>query len=168
MSTKKLVRTGMFLAVALVFQIGFRQFAQPLVGPLVNMTLILATLIIGPVAAILVGTVTPLVAFVLGIIGVPFLVPIVAVGNAVMILCFYFAKKLIKHKLSPWIGIGLASLFKFLFLAMSVRLLLPLVMPKVPDPVIAAFSLPQLTTALVGGVIAIVLYKILPPDSDWL
>lgn len=168
MKTKKIVRTGMFLAVALVFQIGFRQFSQPVVGSLVNMTLLLATLIIGPVRAVIIGTLTPVIAFLLGIIGIPFLVPIIAVGNAVMIGVFYGVKKGMRHKVALWVGLVVAAVFKFAFLFVAVRSLLTVVMSKVPDPVLATFSLPQLTTAMVGGTLAVVLYKLLPPDSDWL
>jgi len=168
MSTQKLVRTSMFLAVALVFQIGFRQFAQPLVGPLVNMTLILATLVVGPISAIIIGIITPLVAFVLGIVGVPFLVPLIGIGNALFVGCFYLAKKNIKVTWSSWPSIVLASVVKFGFLYVAARALLPLVLPKVPAPLLATFSLPQLYTALLGGALAIIIYRFLPATDEWL
>ncbi len=66
-SFKYMVRTALLLALALVFQIGFSQFAQPVVGPLVNMTLFIATITVGTISAIIVGSLTPLVAFMLGI-----------------------------------------------------------------------------------------------------
>lgn len=65
-TTKKLVQTGLMLALALVFQVGFASFAQVAVGPLVNMVLIITAIMVSPISAILVGVLTPLVAFLMG------------------------------------------------------------------------------------------------------
>ncbi|MBS4535239.1 ECF transporter S component [Clostridium sp. D2Q-14] len=158
MSTKKLVRTALLLSLALIFQIGFRQFAQPLVGPLVNMTLVLATLIVGPVSGIIIGILTPTVAFMLGIIALAPLIPIIIIGNSLLVVIFYLVNDKLKFKGKEWISIILASLFKFTFLAVGVRTILPLFLLKVPSVIIATFTLPQLYTALVGGALALIIY----------
>lgn len=158
MSTKKLVRTALLLSLALIFQIGFRQFAQPLVGPLVNMTLLLAVLIVGPISGVIIGVLTPVVAFTLGIIGLAPLMPIIAIGNSLFVLIFYLVKENLNSKGEGWIAMILASIVKFGFLAMAVRIMLPLFLPKVPPAVIATFTLPQLYTALVGGGLALIIY----------
>lgn len=161
MNTKKLVRTALLLSLALVFQIGFRQFAQPLVGPLINMTLILATLMAGPISAIFIGIMTPMIAFMVGIIGLAPIIPVISIGNALLVVGFYFINKLISNKCGNWIGVTFGALIKFGFLTMSVRLILPLFIPKVPPVIITTFSLPQLITALIGGVLALIIYPLL-------
>ncbi|MGO1370461.1 MAG: ECF transporter S component [Senegalia sp. (in: firmicutes)] len=160
MDTKKLVRTALLLALALVFQIGFRQFAQPIVGPLLNMTLILAALMIGPTSAVIIGTLTPIIAFSVGIIGLAPLIPIIVIGNILFVLAFFYINN-INMKYSNWIALVISALIKFGFLALSVRMILPLFIPKVPMPIIAAFTLPQLYTAIIGGILAIVIYPLI-------
>lgn len=157
MDTKKLVRTGLLLALALVFQIGFRQFAQPLVGPLVNMTLLIAALLVGPISGSIIGILTPIVALILGIIALPPLVPIIAIGNSLLVITFYYTNK----KFNKWVGLILSAIIKFGFLAIAVRIVLPLFLSKVPPVVISAFTLPQLYTALIGGIVAILVYSLI-------
>lgn len=161
MDTKKLVRTALLLSLALVFQIGFRQFAQPLVGPLINMTLILATLMVGPISAIFIGIMTPMIAFMVGILGLAPIIPIIAIGNALLVIGFYFISNIMKNKWGNWVGICIAALIKFGFLAMAVRVILPLFIPKVPPAVITTFSSPQLITALIGGILALIIYPMI-------
>ena len=161
MDTKKLVRSSLLLALALIFQIGFRQFAQPLVGPLVNMTLILTVLIVGPTSGIMVGTFTPIIAFIAGIIAVLPLIPIIIIGNGLLVIVFYFFNSKLSFKKKSLISLILAAFIKFLFLAFSVRTILPLFIPKVPPVLIATFSLPQLYTALIGGILALAIYPLI-------
>lgn len=162
-SNRELTMTALMLALALVFQIAFRAFAQPLVGPLINMTLILTVLYIGVWSGTFVGALTPIVAFTLGIIPVPILAPIILVGNCLLVVMFETTTKWIK--VEPWnryIGVVVASLFKFVFLYISVRALLPLFMPKVPEPLLLSFGFSQLYTALIGGVLAMIIYTFIP------
>ncbi|MBS4538749.1 ECF transporter S component [Clostridium sp. D2Q-11] len=161
MDTKKLVRTALLLSLALIFQIGFREFAQPLVGPLVNMTLILATLISGPISGIFIGTMTPMIAFMVGIIRILPIIPIIITGNIVLVVVFYLIHNKMNFKGKDWSAIIISSFIKFGFLAMAVRMILPYFMPKIPSPIITAFSLPQLFTALIGGALALILYPLI-------
>ncbi|MFZ7131853.1 MAG: ECF transporter S component [Eubacteriales bacterium] len=161
MNTNKLVRTALLLALALLFQIGFLQIAQPLVGPLVNMTLILATLIVGAASGIFIGIITPVVAFAMGIIGIAPLIPLIIIGNTLWVVIFYIFNDMIKVKGNKWMGIIAGAFVKFSFLAISVRTVLTIFMPKVPPAVIATFTLPQLYTAFLGGTIALLIYPLL-------
>ena len=161
--TKKMIITALLLAIALVFQIGFRAFAQPAVGPLVNMMLILSALFVGMSGAIAIGLLTHVIAFLVGIMPLFPLVPIIMVGNTVLVIIFsLIAKK--KDNISMGIGVIVAALAKFVFLALSVRYLLILFVPKVPQPLVLAMSLPQLYTALIGGVAALILFKFMPKN----
>ena len=155
-----LTRTSVLLALALVFQIGFTQFAQPVVGPLVNMTLLIAAVVVGSLPAIVIGCLTPLMAFVLGIMPLLPLVPFIMLGNILLIISFNLTRKAFS-KYGEVIAVVVAAFLKFAFLAVSIRYLITFFIEKVPPKLIAAFSLPQLYTALIGGFLAIVIVKYL-------
>lgn len=166
MQTKMITRTAMLLALTLVFQIGFRQFAQPVVGPLVNMMLIISVMLVGMPSAMMIGILTPLIAFVAGIIGVFPLIPMIIAGNMVYVLVFGIIKEKAAFPLGAPVAVVAASLAKFALLFTAVRTVLPLMIVEVKPPVIATFSLPQLYTALVGGFLALLLYKMLPMGKE--
>ncbi len=159
-STSYIARTGILLALAVIFQVGFRSFAQPLVGPLVNMTLIISVLSVGMVSGLTIGCFTPMIAFFMGIMPIFPLVPIIMLGNAIFVSIFSFISDRTSDA-GVYLALVVAAVFKFAFLAFSVRRLLVFFIPKVPAKIIAAFSLPQLYTALAGGIIAIVLHKMI-------
>lgn len=161
-NTNTLVKTSMMLALTLVFQIGFRQFAQPLVGPLVNMTLILTAMYVGKAPGAMVGIITPLVAFMLGIIGIIQLVPLIAIGNVLLVVMYAFVADIVNYKWRKYSGVVVAALFKFIFLYVGARALLPLIMAKVPEPIYITFGVSQFVTALIGGIIAVVISGFIP------
>jgi len=154
-------RTGVLLALALVFQIGFRAIAQSAVGPLVNFVLVISGGLVGTLSGIIIGSLTPLVAFFFGIMPKFPLVPFIMVGNALLVILFNIIRKRVP-KYGEYIGLIIAALGKFIFLAFSVRYIIVLFMPKIPGPIVAALSLPQLYTALIGGGLAILIMKLLP------
>jgi predicted membrane protein len=160
MTMTLLTRTSVLLALALVFQIGFTQFAQPAVGPLVNMTLLIAAVVVGSFPAIVIGCLTPLMAFVLGIMPLFPLVPFIMIGNILLILSFNLTRRAFS-KYGEIIGVIVAALLKFAFLAISIRYLVTFFIEKVPPKIVVAFTLPQLYTALIGGLLAIVIVKYL-------
>ncbi len=155
-----LTRTAVLLALALVFQIGFIQFAQPAVGPLVNMTLLIAAVVVGSTPAIIIGCLTPLMAFLLGIMPLLPVVPFIMVGNAILILSFNLTRNVFR-KYGDIIGVIVAALLKFAFLAISIRYFVTYFIEKVPPKMVTAFTIPQLYTALIGGFLAIVIVKYL-------
>ncbi len=162
-TTLYLTRTGLLLALALVFQIGFRAFAQPAVGPLVNMVLILSAGLVGTLSGVIVGCFTPLIAFFLGVMPLFPIVPFIMIGNSILVIVFNFARNKISNG-GDIFGIILAAVVKYAFLAFSIRYLVTLILPKVPPKLVIAFSTPQLYTALIGGVIAIIILRFLPND----
>jgi len=148
---KWLTRTAFLLAIALVFQMG--GFPQPITGPLVNTVLYLAASIVGWQGGILIGILTPLVAAMRGILPPPLapLIPFIALGNSLMVVLFYLLK--FKNKI---IAIIIASLVKFSILFSAVNLLV-----QVPPAVSQMMSLPQLITALTGGIVALLVMALL-------
>ena len=161
LSTVYIVRTGLLLALALVFQIGLSRVGQTVVGPLVNFTLIISAGLVGMSAGIIVGCLTPIIAYFFGIMPLFPLVPFIIIGNSILVILF----SLIKNKIAKggdFFGVFVAAIGKFAFLAVSVRYLVGLFVPKVPAKLITALSLPQLYSALVGGILALVIMKFLP------
>lgn len=152
----QLARTSVLLALALVFQIGFNQFGPTIVGPLVNMTLLIAAAVVGSTSAILIGCLTPLMAFVLGISTFLPVVPFIMVANAILVLTF----NLIRKRLIPYgniVAMILAAFLKFAFLAISIRYFVTLFVDAVKPPMVTLFTLPQLTSALIGGTLALLI-----------
>jgi hypothetical protein len=148
---KFITRTGILLAVALVVQMG--GFPQPITGPLINTVLYLSALLVGSWSGIIIGICTPVIAFMRGILPALLgsMIPFIALGNAVLVVVFSLLKR--KNKV---LGIIFASLIKYAILTITVKFIV-----DVPDKIAQIMSLPQLFTALSGGVIAILAYKAL-------
>ncbi|RQD69641.1 MAG: ECF transporter S component [Tindallia sp. MSAO_Bac2] len=161
--TASLTKTAVLLALALVFQIGLASLAQPVVGPLVNMVLILAVLKVSPAAAIMIGCMTPLAAYMLGIMPLFPVLPVIMAGNAVYILLFSAF-----YKYNQWLAVFSAAIAKFFLMAMLIRLMAFTIFSGIPGPLITALSLPQFYTALIGGSVAILVNRCLPrkPVTD--
>ncbi len=149
-SIKRISRTAILLAIALVFQMG--GFPQLITGPLVNTVLFLAAMIVGCQGGMLIGIFTPVIASMRGILPPPLtpLIPFIALGNALLVILFFMLKP--KNQM---LALLVASTVKFLVLASAVRLLV-----QVPPPIARMMSLPQLVTALAGGCIALLIMKI--------
>jgi hypothetical protein len=148
---KFITRTGILLAVALVVQMG--GFPQPITGPLINTVLYLSALLVGSWSGIIIGICTPVIAFMRGILPALLgsMIPFIALGNAVLVVVFSLLKR--KNKV---LGIIFASLIKYAIFTITVKFIV-----DVPDKIAQIMSLPQLFTALSGGVIAILAYKAL-------
>lgn len=154
-----LTRTAILLSLALTFQIWLRTFAQPIVGPMVNFILIFSALFVGTTSGVLIGGATPLVAFMVGITPIFPVVPFLMIGNALFVVLFNLTRN--KATLYPeYSALLLAAISKYVFLTLSARYLLVLLVPNLPPQLVAALSLPQLYTALFGGTMAILLSKI--------
>ncbi|MEN1758885.1 ECF transporter S component [Anoxynatronum sibiricum] len=158
---RKLARAGILMALALSFQIGLMPLAQPAVGPLVNMTLVIAAVVVGPALAVLIGCITPFMAFLLGIMPLPVLVPVVILGNTALILVYTLMCKGLTRSFS-FLSLLVAATAKFLVMATMIRFIAHFFMPNIPQRLIHAFSLPQLYTALLGGLMALLILRYLP------
>ncbi len=169
MSTEKLqntvfwTRSAILLALALVLQLG--GFPQPVTGPGINAVLFLAAMIVGPLAGIAIGIFTPVMGFLRGILP-PVLapmIPFIAAGNAMLVLVYFILTRFLPgNKDSTFtpgriVSMIIASAAKFLLLASAVTFLV-----EVPQPAAQMMTMPQLYTALAGGLIALLAYRALP------
>jgi len=150
-------RTAVIFALTLVIQIvGLPQFFT---GPLVNAFLLLSAMMIGVSSGIFIGLFTPWIAFSRGLLPAPLgpMIPFIMLGNVSLVIIF----SLITMKRKEYIGLSglgitVGAVIKYLILSQSVTFLV-----SVPPPVAKAMQLPQLFTALAGGVIALVVERAL-------
>lgn len=149
MRTFSITKTGLLLAATIVLQLA--GLPQPFTGPAVNMMLYISTLAVGIGGAVLIGCLTPIVAFTRGILPPPLApaIPFIALGNAVLSIIYG-----VLHPRGRVLAILAASLFKYLLLAGAVRFLI-----EVPPGAAIALQTPQLLTALTGGALAWLLHS---------
>lgn len=165
MNTIYVVRTGLLLALALIFQLGLK--TPTLIGPLVNFVLIASALTVGTLSGAIIGCFTPLIAILVGVIN-PFLapqIPFIIIGNVALVVLFGFVKKRFK-KFGEYIGLAVASLVKLGILAGGIRLIVNFYSHNIPanviPKIIVTFTIPQLYNAIIGGILAVIIVKLLP------
>ncbi|MBM7869067.1 hypothetical protein JOC70_000536 [Clostridium pascui] len=167
-TVQKLVRSSLLLALAIAAQaIGrsFPQISQLFVGSIVNAVLIIATISSGMQWGILVGGLTPLLAWSIGQLPAPFgpFVPFIMIGNIIFVVAFSMINKT-GDKAGIW-GVIISSLLKFGFLSLASSKLITIfslgIPKKVADKLIISMGTPQLITALLGGIIALMLTNLL-------
>lgn len=160
-------RTATFIAVLIILQIITKTGGQLLTGSAVNMVLIISVLTSGLLSGMTVALLSPFFAFILGI-GPAFIqiIPFIALGNLAYIILTYLISNSFKTKgilsyLKNVTGIMLAAFVKFGILYIGiVKLLLPFMTQlkdKQLETISGIFSWPQFITALVGGIIGIIL-----------
>lgn len=166
-----IARTAIFIALLIAVQYITSSMGQFVTGSAVNFILIAASLISGAYSGLVVAIVSPVVAKLIGI--GPFwpIVPMIMVGNAVIVLVFALLLKKadtlskIKKYIMWLAAIISGALAKFLTLYLGiVKIVLPLMSNSLKPPQIkvisAMFSYPQLITALIGGALAM---AVVPP-----
>ncbi|MBD3374940.1 ECF transporter S component [candidate division KSB1 bacterium] len=168
--TKTQHGTRLVLLTSLTIAIEMLGLPQPFTGPLVNMMLVLTTLVLGPLSGALLGIITPLVAVLRGQLPAILLpmVPFIILANAILVFIFGLSRRFLDGSRSPlrsvssWLGLVFGALCKFLFLYVSVLMIIPLLLGKTfPPPVIAAMALPQFVTAIIGGILALVIFDLM-------
>jgi len=151
--TKLITRTGVLLALTIGLQLLSRSLGSTILftGSLVNMMLIIAVEILDWQGGVSLGVFIPIIAFLLGIMKFPLVVPFIIVGNSVLVLGYYFLKSY-----NSYLALVVGAVAKFLVLAITVEYVL-----QVPPPIVQIMQLPQLYHALLGGMLAILFIKVL-------
>lgn len=163
-----ITRTAALVALLIVLQwatAGTKAFAgQYITGSCVNAVLVVSALMAGLWSGVTVAVLSPFCAYLLGI-GPKLIqiVPGVAVGNLVFVLVLYFLigtepKAIVRQA----IGLLVAAAAKFLTLYLViVKGIVPALSANLKPQQIAVFSAmfswPQLVTALIGGVVALLI-----------
>ncbi|MGI5838140.1 MAG: ECF transporter S component [bacterium] len=163
-----ITKTAMLLALTVLFQ-SLRviipmpaSLSQFIAGSLVNMSLIIAGVTIGIRGGLAVAVLTPVVALLHGFIGNPVLVPFVALGNVIIVVIVPLLYHSNRHLA---VIAGAAAKFVTLYL-LIVKFAFPVLLaPSLPAPQASKmigvlsyqFSWLQFVTALLGGVLAMII-----------
>ena len=128
---------------------------QLLTGSLVNCVLFVFTGAVGLWSGVVIGLASSILALFLGIGPILPVVPVVACGNA--LLCVLFG--LLRGKLPDWLNVVIAALLKcgFLWLLVPVVIRAAGVPAKQAAALSIMFSWPQALTALLGGLLALLI-----------
>ena len=160
---KNLTRTGLLLALTLVFQ--SLRFLIPLppwmstflIGSLVNAALLVALQALGMRSALLIACVTPVVAWLQQLLPLPVFILPVALGNSLYIWLF----SRLRRAGPEWLAVGSATLGKAAFFFLAFRGLLSMLElpPALSAAILFVMGWPQLVTGLIGGFIAIYAWR---------
>lgn len=174
-TTKWVTRTGLLLALIVVAQVigkmippmavifGPFNVSQLITGSLVNLILIISTVTVGLWSGIAVGVLSSILATLLGIGPIfPIITPAIATGNVILVIIihFFFKAASAKQNGKPIQigGIVTAAIVKCGFLWVTVPALFQLI-PEIKPPqakmLTIMFSWPQGVTAIVGGILAL-------------
>jgi len=151
-------------------------FPQPITGPLINMLLFITVTLLGWLAGAILGCLTPLIALIRGQLPAVLapLVPFIAVANTVLVLVYFliYSQILKRTNLVKWLKIIIAVIFaavaKYLFFILTVKIIFPFIVNfSIPDDVAIILMTPQLFTALLGGILFLILLNILNRAGLW-
>lgn len=181
LTTKGLVQTALLLAICIASQF-FKNLSVYLTGPIVNTTIILAVLAVGLWSGLLISMIAPVTAFFISgspiMAAIPLMFPAVMGGNIILAVCVWFfysqkrnaAKGQSSQKLIA--GLAFGSLLKAAFMGVVIVLILlpsfgdniatrlpkPEALPGVLATARITFSITQLITALIGSVLAYLIW----------
>lgn len=184
MANKKtmwITRTGVLLALLLALQwatLGTKAFAgQYITGSLVNCVLAVSALTAGLSSGLVIALLSPVFAYLLGIAPQLVVVPAIMAGNCALVLVLWAVGRGDAPMWRKAVAVVLAAVCKFVVLYLLVVQVICGVgasfllgqsffgAPVLLQPMIQAlpltFSWPQLITALIGGVLGILVSKIL-------
>lgn len=150
---KIMTRTAILLAITIIIQ--FINMPQLITGSIVNAILVLAGGLMGIWSGVTIGLLTPIIAFLFGIMKMPVMIPFIIIGNALYVIIGFINKKYYR------INIFIAAVVKFLWLAASVKYILGLFNINVPKPIVQMFTLPQLITAVAGAIVGLLFVELL-------
>ena len=155
MNNSKLVRGALLVALALALQSLRLVLPQLLstfiIGTLVHMMLVLTLQLGGLKTALLLAFLLPLTAYVQGQVLLPFLIPVIWLGNFIFVLLVRQFKG--SHKLALCVP-PVAKACVMLLAAWVVVSFLALPNPALRKTIMFAMSVPQLLTAVAGILLA--------------
>jgi len=163
-----ITRTAVFIALLVAAQIVTAPFGNSIItGSIVNLILIISVMISGVSSGVCIAVISPVMAKLVGIGPLWSLIPFIIIGNAVLVTIWHFVgNKVFKGEMASYISaLIIAAVAKFIVLYISiVKIAIPffLGLPEKQAATISAmFSVPQLITASIGGVIAVMVLPVL-------
>ena len=168
-----ITETAVMLALLVSLQALTKPMGQLITGSCVNCILAVAALFGGSACGLTVALVSPALAFFLGIAPQILTVPAIMVGNCIYVILLGLLMGRGEEKiLNSVISLGIAAAAKFAALYLIVAKLICgvfaptlLAAGTLKEPMLkalpATFSWPQLITALIGGLIALLIVPVL-------
>ncbi len=163
-----ITQTGALVALLIVSQAVTSSMSTLVTGSIVNLILIVGVMVCGLHTGICVAALSPIFAKFFGIGPLWALVPFIALGNLMIVIVWHVIgnmkmekKQVVVHSIACVAGAVVKFLTLFILITkFAVPILLQLEEPQA-SVISAAFSLPQLFTALIGGVLAIAVIPVL-------
>lgn len=173
--TRQLAQTALLLAICIASQY-FKNLSVYITGPVVNTTIIIAVLSVGLWSGLLISIIAPVTAFFLTgspvMAAIPLMFPSIMVGNAILAVCVWYFQKKMSFKWRLPVGLAAGSVLKAAFLGIVVVLIIlpifgenvasklpmPEALPTVLNAARVTFSITQLITALIGSVLAYIIW----------
>lgn len=163
-----ITQTAVLIALLIVIQIVTSSSGNTLVtGSCVNCLLILSVILCGPRTGLWVAALSPVAAKLLGIGPLWSLIPVIMLGNSVLVMIWHFCLngRGLSGRWRYLAALITAAVAKFAVLYVGiVKIVIPLILhlPEKQGAMIShLFSVPQLVTALVGGAIAVAVLPVL-------
>lgn len=175
LSTKQLAQSALLLAVCIISQY-FKNFSAYITGPVVNTVIIIAVLAVGLWSALIISIIAPVTAFFFTgspvMAAIPLMFPAIMAGNIVLALTVWYFQNKLNFRAHLPAGLIAGSVLKAVFMGVVIVLIiLPVfgnnVASKLPNPdalpmVLATakttFSVTQLITALIGSILACLIW----------
>lgn len=174
-TTKSLVTAAAILAICIISQF-FKNTSVFITGPIINACLVIATLTSSWQYGLILSIILPITSyFITGspIIGaVPVIMPLIMLGNTVMILFVDIFTKRTKSGINVLIGSLLGAIVKGLVMGVTIsNLAIPFFITEASplfkkiDTFKFTFSTAQIITGLIGGVLAYLIW--MPLKKAW-
>ena len=167
-----ITETAGMLALLIALQVLTKPMGQLVTGSFVNAVLAVTALLVGLSGSVVVSSVSPVLAYLLGIAPQILTVPAIMVGNTVFVILLHYIagkndKKLARSILA-WIAAAVAkfatlyAVVVWLICGVLAQTLLENGVLKQPMLKLlpATFSWPQLITALIGGGVALMIVPV--------
>ncbi len=166
-----ITQTGVLVALLIVSQAVTSGLSTLVTGSIVNLILIVGVMVCGLPTGVCVAALSPIFAKFFGIGPLWALVPFIMLGNLMIVVVWHVVgnmdmskisdKQVVKHIIACVCG----AVFKFLTLFILITKFAVPVLLQLEEPqasvISAAFSVPQLITALIGGGLAIMVIPVL-------
>lgn len=163
-----ITQTGVLVALLIISQAVTASLGNTIItGSIVNLILIVSVMICGLYTGVTVALISPIFAKFFGIGPLWTLIPFIAMGNIVIVICWYLIgnkiakKQIVMHVIACIVGAACKALTLYIMIAQfAVPFLLQLAEPQA-SVISATFSLPQFITAMIGGGLAVVMIPVL-------
>ena len=154
-----ITRTAVFIALLIVLQAATAPLGNVLItGSVVNLLLIVSVMTCGLASGFTVAVISPVIAKLIGIGPLWVLIPFIAAGNVMLVLLWhFFGNRNMKSRYVAALIVAAAGKFCILYVGI-VKIAVPLLLnlPEQQAKIVSnMFSLTQLVTALIGGIIAV-------------